>query len=343
MVRFGGRWIVLNPRDSQSIFKALNTPDKYFRWKVRWLVGWGYLFNWSTPPGVLLNISHSGLEQPDYGKKALQYGWRCFFFLHDLIPITHPEYCRVGQTQKHEQRLQTMFTAGCGIVVNSWTTARELAKYAEHHKLYSPPCLAAFLAPATLLPPSPSPLLDKSYFVILGTIESRKNHLLLLNIWRELVEEMGDNAPRLVIIGQRGWEYEQVVDVLERCVALQGFVIEKSHCSDDELASWLAHARALLFPSFVEGFGIPLIEAFKVNLPVIASNLPVFREIAGEIPDYINPLDGLGWKQMIMDYALPESPMRKKQCERIKGFKVPTWENHFAAVEAFMASILNHA
>ncbi len=59
-----------------------------------------------------------------------------------------------------------------------------------------------------------------------------------------------------------------------------------------ELSNWLAHARALLFPSFAEGFGLPVVEALSVGTPVIATDLPAFREAAGSIPEYLDPLDG---------------------------------------------------
>ena len=61
------------------------------------------------------------------------------------------------------------------------------------------------------------------YFVVLGTIEPRKNHNLLFRVWRKLVEDMGDRAPRLVLIGRRGWECENAVDILERSEILRGF------------------------------------------------------------------------------------------------------------------------
>jgi len=141
------------------------------------------------------------------------------------------------------------------------------------------------------------------YFVVLSTIEPRKNHWFLLQMWRRLVETMGDSAPRLVIIGQRGWECENVAYMLERSEKLKGFVFEYSNCTDEELATYLHHAQALLFPSFAEGYGMPLVEALAFGVPVIASDLPVFREVAGEIPEYVDPLDGKRWAELVKEYT----------------------------------------
>lgn len=174
---------------------------------------------------------------------------------------------------------------------------------------------------------------------MLGTIEPRKNHLLLLHVWQRLIEQLGDQAPLLVMIGQRGWECENVVDLLERCESLKGHILELSTCDDAELASWLRHARALLFPSFVEGFGLPLVEALACGTPVIASDLAVFREIAGDIPDYLDPLDGLGWRDMIIDYCNMSGQKRYEQLQRMSGFVVPTWDDHFKQVDALLEQV----
>ena len=116
-------------------------------------------------------------------------------------------------------------------------------------------------------------------------------------------------------------------------------MIERGGCDDDELSTWLHHARALLFPSFVEGYGMPLAEALAHGVPVIASDLPVFREIAGEIPDYLDPLDGPAWCRHVLDYAREGSPARAAQIARMKGYAAPSWEEHFARVVPFVEAI----
>lgn len=334
LVRFGGRWVTLDATDSLQVFDALLEPGPGFDSVVRRCVGKAYVFGWKRPErDVLLNTGHSGLDHPDYARQVLRRGLHPVFFLHDLIPITHPEYGRPGEAEKHRMRLATMVSTGKGIVVNSRDTRDVLEDYAHRQRWRLPPCAVASLAPARLPSPTVNRPLAVPYFVVLGTIEPRKNHLLLLHLWRELVDELGRTAPRLVLIGQRGWECEQVVDLLDRCQALRGFVIEKSRCSDAELAAWLAHAQALLFPSFAEGFGMPLIEALSLGVPVVASDLPVFREIARNIPDYLHPLDGIGWRRAILDYAQPNSAARLAQCERLKNFVAPTWDEHFEIVD----------
>ncbi len=340
LVRFAGRWVELGRADSQRVFEILLDGDPAGRSMLRRCVARGYVLAWRRRHcGVLFNTGHSGLDRADYAERVTRRGLKPVFFLHDLIPISHPEYCRAGEAERHHRRLETMLSVGKGLIVNSAATRDELLAYAAARSVAVPPCAVALLAPAMLPEPYRGRPLEKPYFVVLGTIEPRKNHSLLLHLWRQLVAELGDAAPQLVVIGQRGWECEQVVDLLDRCAALQGQVTELPRCDDRELATWLAHAQALLFPSFIEGFGMPLVEALMLGVPVIASDLPVFREIAGTIPHYLDPLDGPGWRRAVLEFAKPESEARQMQLVNMANYAPPTWEQHFNVVEDLLRTL----
>jgi glycosyltransferase involved in cell wall biosynthesis len=338
LVRYGARWLELEAQDSQRVFDALLSDDSRSAGVLRWRVARAYALRWKRAgSAVLINAGHGGLDDPSYAVQVRRRGLRAVFFLHDLIPITHAEYARPGEADRHRQRLQTMREAGAGLVVNSAATRGELQDYADRKGWALPPCVVAPLAPARLPPPSADRPLAEPYFVVLGTIEPRKNHLLLLHLWREFAAQR--EAFRLVVIGQRGWECEQVVDLLERCAPLRGFVREEAGCSDARLATWLHHARALLFPSFAEGYGLPLVEALANGVPAIASELPAFREIAGAIPEYLDPLDGAAWRRTIRQYADPAHAARGAQLGRLQGFAPPTWRAHFEQVEELLARV----
>ncbi len=342
LVRFSGRWLVLSDADSKRLFDGLLSHGASIRQLIVWLIGKSTVLNWQRPSGgsILINTGHCGIESAHYGRKVRRYGLQPIYFLHDLIPIAFPEYCRPGESERHHRRLRTILETGRGVVVNSATTGKELASYADSLGLTVPEWITAHLAPPSFPVTDSRRPLREPYFVILATIEPRKNHLLLLNLWRRLVNIYGYDSPRLIVIGQRGWECEQVVDMLERCEVLKGYVIEISGCDDKVLTNWVANALALLFPSFAEGYGIPLVEALSLGTPVIASDLPVFRELAGDIPDYLDPIDGEGWYQAVLQYVETNSPRRAAQKARMVGWKAPTWEQHFEKIEDFMTQSL---
>ncbi len=252
--------------------------------------------------------------------------------VHDLIPIEFPEYARPNGAALHRARIATMAELASGLITNSEATRVSLRRHLEHSG-HQPLIDVAHLGthPVTRHTDIPNAGTREPYFICIGTIEPRKNHLLLLNIWRRMVEEHGaDAVPRLVIVGRRGWENEQIIDMLERCPALRGRVDEHAGLPDQAMAQLLGHARALLLPSFAEGFGMPVTEALGVGVPVICSDLPALREAGGAVPDYLDPLDGSAWIRIVQDYARPGSPRRAAQIDRLAHWEAPGWEDHIA-------------
>jgi glycosyltransferase involved in cell wall biosynthesis len=333
--------VVLSERDSQQAFAWL-TSSICNRNAIRCLVVRACLNRLREArfqSGILLHTSHNGMEFPRYYRAMARRNIKSVFMVHDLIPLTHAEYCRPGVDDTHRQRIHTALRSAGGLIANSQATLDSLTAEARNANLSLPPTVVARLASGvTARPRSPAPL-DAPYFVMLGTIEPRKNHWFILHVWRRLVEQLGAAAPKLVVIGRRGWECENVVDMLERCTNLRDVVIEEASCSDERLHAWLQHAQALLFPSFVEGYGMPLAEALALNVPVLASDLDVFREVAANIPDYLDPLDGPGWMARVHAYARADSPERAAQIKRIESFREPTWVEHFEHVDAFLSAL----
>jgi glycosyltransferase involved in cell wall biosynthesis len=234
--------------------------------------------------------------------------------------------------------MRTVLASAAGVIANSAATSDALTKFAASEGQAAPPTQIAWLGSDEHVAPAKMPLPARPTFVMIGTIEGRKNHLLLLHLWERLVQELGDNAPQLVLIGQRGWEADEVFALLDRSPILQGHVFELGRCDDATMLGWLHHARALLMPSFIEGFGIPVIEALQHGVPVIASDLPVFREIAGDIPLYLDPLDGQGWEAAIRAYC-HDAPDRSRQLAAMPAFHAPTWREHFTKVDGWLATL----
>ena len=290
----------------------------------------------ATAGRLYLNIGHTGLDHPALPRWIAARGLRAVFLIHDLIPITHPEFCRAGEARRHERRIRHALGTASGIIVNSAATLDELDHYAAQHGLPRPPMVPAWIS-GPILPPAVQPArLDQPWFVTVGTIEGRKNHALLLQAWQRLARIMGPATTLLVIVGQRGWEAELAQAMIDRDPAIHAHVMEHGSADDAELAGLIAGARALLMPSFAEGFGLPVIEALQLGTPVIASDLPVFREIAGPIPTFIDPTDGPGWLATIHGFCT-DSPERARQAAALAGYRAPNWRDHFAQVETWLA------
>ncbi|MGU3392506.1 glycosyltransferase family 4 protein [Sphingomonas sp. M1A8_2b] len=341
VIQWKRRRIVLTVANSRRLMALFVAPGPPSRQKLIAVLGKAIPSAFaSTPqPGQLyLNIGHTGLNDDSLVTWIAHHRLRAVHLIHDLIPIETPEFCRPGEADRHVQRMTNALLSASGIIGNSEATLTALRDFATAHRLPSPPMVAAWLA-GDVLPPEVAPTpADHPYFVVVGTIEGRKNHLLLLQVWKRLVERLGDAAPRLVLVGQRGWEAEGAFALLDRSIALQGMVIERGRCDDRELAGLLKGARALLMPSFAEGFGMPVIEALQLGAPVIASDLAVFREIADTIPTFIPVHDAGEWERTILDFCGP-SPERTRQLAAMRAYRAPSWEGHFAIVERWLATL----
>nr|WP_321524322.1 glycosyltransferase family 1 protein [uncultured Cohaesibacter sp.] len=225
-------------------------------------------------------------------------------YIHDLIPIRYPEYIRPGHIGRQEAYLDAFRQAGGQLFANSETTARDIARYCAELGWQCGP--VEVLLPALAMPDlhvkEPCAKVreivaaGKPYFVTVGTIEPRKNHLLLLHMWRRWVREGKTDLPHLHVVGQRGWQNESAFQLLDRCAAIRPHVTEHDDLDDVDLFHLVSHARALLFPSFAEGLGLPMLEADRLGVPIIASDLAVFRELAFEKATLLDPLDVPSWQ-----------------------------------------------
>jgi glycosyltransferase involved in cell wall biosynthesis len=180
-------------------------------------------------------------------------------------------------------------------------------------------------------------LAARPYFVICGTIEPRKNHLLLLNLWRELGRLLGPATPKLIVVGARGWENENILDLLERCPGIRDHVIEAPGLSTPSLKRLIDNARAVLMPSFAEGYGLPVAEALTAGTPVLASDLLSLRAMRGSAITWLDPLDGLGWLAAIR--RLSEASAHWTQTEPVRPLSAFASEPYFRRVEAFLSAI----
>lgn len=310
-----GASVISPPPATDAKPSRLRVVKQYFRSRRRA----------ETPEGDLyFNVGHTSLNTPDILAGLQAAGVRPVVMIHDLIPITHPEFCRPGDGPKHERRVRNALAHAGQIIVNSHYTAFELSAFARREGLQAPPIEVAhlglepvFRAPAPAAPAPP-------YFLHVGTIEARKNLAFLLTLWRRLEERMGDAAPRLVLIGRYGWENEAVLDHLERSPNLRGLVHQAANLPDQALAELIRGARALLAPSAVEGFDLPAVEASALGVPLIASDIPVHRELVPHAL-LIDPLDGPGWVSAL-EAATRVAPATPPP------YSAPDWNQHFARV-----------
>lgn len=223
-----------------------------------------------------------------------------------------------------------------GIITNSQATADQLQAYLETMRSEIPICPAMLSGEIQGERPTAPSVSGVPYFVVVGTIEPRKNLVLLLEIWRRFVAQSGAATPRLLLLGLRGWKYGPFAEFLKKNPQLAGIVREVGAASDTDAARIIVGARALLMPSFDEGFGLPVAESLTLGVPVLASDIPSLREIGKGVPEFFDAADANAWRAAIADYAQPSSARRAAQLARLASWQAPTWREHFQKVDGFL-------
>lgn len=273
-----------------------------------------------------LNVGHSDLTQRTLRGVRQAGAARIAVLVHDAIPLDFPQYQRPGVPEAFRGKLQRVRAHADLVIYNSeYTRARVEAHMRDWGLL--PPAVTAHLGVELPAPGALPPGVDvtRPYFVALGTIEPRKGHDLLLDIW----EEMGAAAPGLLICGARGWNNEAVFARLDRLPA-GGPVRELPGLDDGQIAALLVRSRGLLFPSRAEGYGLPPMEAVALGVPVVCAELPAIREVLGNIPVYVKVSDRYQWRSVIE--GLAKDPATRQEAVSDAGFSPPRWQDHFNLV-----------
>lgn len=275
--------------------------------------------------GAYLNLGHTNLTGRTLGA-ARAAGLRVAVMLHDTIPLDHPQYSRAGIPAAFARKVQAV-ADHADLVIH---TARSTRQTSEAHLARAGRVPAGIVAPlgVRVAPPDAAALpsgidLTAPYFVALGTVEPRKNHVLLLDVWSRLAADAGP-VPQLFIAGNRGWADTAL---LARLDAGPAGVTELRGLTDGAVSALLASARALLFPSHAEGFGLPPLEAAALGVPVLCSDLPVLRDLLSDYPVYLKPSDSYSWLREIRKAAARNGGAARTDC-----VDIPTWDDHFNAV-----------
>lgn len=266
---------------------------------------------------------------------------RIAVMLHDMIPIDFPDYFEKGSDVWFSQRLKAISGQADLVIYNSDYT-RQRSEFHLGRIGRAPPSIVSHLGVTPLRPDGaklPTAIdFNRPTFVILGTIEPRKNHALLLDLWERFAAEQAAGDPRpmpqLLILGRRGWRNAALFKRLDNSPLTGVHIHEIADLSDGGVAAALCRSRALLFPSFVEGFGLPALEAALLRCPVIANDLTVYREFLGDWPAYAEVADADRWADLIRLASLDPAPARPEL-----PMAPPTWDGHFAKVLERLAQL----
>lgn len=289
--------------------KIINLPSalEKLKDKIRFLAG-GIL----APGGDIY-------FNPDFFLPLFLRARRKVITVHDLCSILFPHFF-VQKTSLFAEKIKYSVSSADVIIAVSEQTKNDLVKFLnvppEKVEVVYNGCGGAFSVkkdPALFEALSRKYKLDSGFLLSVGTLQPRKNYVNLLEAFKKFIERRSEKL-YLVIAGSRGWLYE---DIFKKCrdLSLEGRVIFTGYVSDSELAELYRRCEVFVFPSFYEGFGIPLLEAMNCGAPVVCSNRSSFPEVAGDAAVYFNPEDAeeisLKIEEVFSDIALRDELVAK--------------------------------
>jgi len=220
------------------------------------------------------------------------------FVVYDILPILHPYWWQQGIGLVHEAWLKTLLRYCDKIICISKSVSDDVKEYLIQHtaEIHNQPAITWFHLGADIDNSVPSngipenaesvlrQLLSKPSFLSVGTIEPRKGYKQTLDAFEKLWEDGMDI--NLVIIGKQGWMMDELVTKIRSHPEYNRRLFWLEGVSDEYLEKVYTASTGLIAASEGEGFGLPLIEAAQHKIPIIARDIPVFREVAGEYAYY---------------------------------------------------------
>lgn len=263
-------------------------------------------------------------------------------FIHDLMPIAAPEYFEVPSTTIFVKAVVEALNFADFVLTTSRYNEATLSRHIASAKLDPLPVRVVPLGHELRAAPTESKisklvagLMDADYVLCVGTLEVRKNPGYLFNIWKMMVASGRSDIPQLVFVGRKGWLVQDFIDQLKACNYLGGKVLILHNVTDVELGWLYRRCMLTMFPSFLEGWGLPVGESLAHGKICICSDAGGIPEVGGELADYVdphNPRDGL---RVLLRYLDDPELHRTRELEIAGNFAMRSWRK---AAEDFLKS-----
>jgi glycosyltransferase involved in cell wall biosynthesis len=305
-------------------------------------------FDGCAAPGDILLALGAPWSHPDYAtliRAQRERGLRFALLVYDLIPIRRPEWCDRGLVQWFRERFETLLPLCDFVFAISRATAADVEAYASEAVIALPgrvvPIPIGTGFGYQLQSPGASGRQDLpqagSYVLFVSTIEARKNHALLFRVWRRLLDEMpAETVPTLVFAGRIGWLVEDLMRQIANTDHLDGKLVVIEDPIDAELAELYRGCLFTVFPSFYEGWGLPVTESLAFGKPCIISNRTSLPEAGGKLVRIIDP-DSLHDAYQVIRQTIEDRPgLTRWEAEVRREFRPVPWS---ATVGAILAGL----
>jgi glycosyltransferase involved in cell wall biosynthesis len=270
--------------------------------------------------------------------KKQEHGIKVVMFCHDLIPIDFPHLVAPSEVVFFQRCYADLVGCADKILCNSSYTRDRLVHFLanfDHRPILATLELGSDPLPATTLewPAALPPLRPGRFVLCVSTVEIRKNHRLIYHLWSRLNETEPALLPPLVCVGGPGWRTDDLMRLIAADRNLRGKLILLRGLADGDLGWLYRNCAFTLYPSFVEGWGLPVAESLSYGKYCVASTAPSIAELSRGLLDLLDPLDFAAWHREIRRLLTEPGYLRAKE-RRIATYRPRDWAS---AGEQFVA------
>jgi glycosyltransferase involved in cell wall biosynthesis len=284
--------------------------------------------------------THNDIEAITAAKRKI--GFRFVLFCHDIIPLMFPHYFKHSDVESQRRYCDLAFPAADLVIFGSRAVAADVRAYCDAHAIVlrsSAVCPLGANGSASAPPvPLPAGIEAGRYALLVSTIEPRKGHRLIYDAWIKLLEAGIPQRARfkLVFAGRKGWMVDDLMRDLRRDPRVAGTLEVLPDADDAAVSALYRHAAFCLYPSRYEGYGLPVVEAFRYGKAVLASTGGAVPEVVGGFSPCLDPTDGEAWRRTLETWI--EDPAARAIYEtRIRtSFRHPDWDE---AARVFFALV----
>lgn len=255
--------------------------------------------------------------------------------IHDMFPVFNPEWCDRGVITSFARWHSRILPLTDQIFTTSTATAADVMTYLNRMQV------AVARRPVRIGAGNAfgksgvtgKTVVEGKYVLFVSTLEARKNHALLLRVWRRLLEKRGPKGtPDLIFAGRRGWLVDDMMQQLENTRWLNGKIRHIASPSDGELADLYRDCLFTVFPSFAEGWGLPVAESLLFGKPCLASSAPAIMEAGGDFVRYFDP-ENANDAQRVIEETLDDPEELAAWTSRIRReFRPRSWASCAAII-----------
>ena len=271
------------------------------------------------------------LEKIKQGIKGL----KSVHVLYDFIPVLYPAFFPLAMEKSYEKYIKKVLEQSNFSLAISENTKKDAYKYAENNGI-KPNKVTAFRLGDDFvkIPPEKPDEVDVNggdFIFCVGTFEIRKNHQLFYYAIK-LAKEKGIGLPKVIIVGKKGWLSDTTMHLFKLDNKLKDSIKIMHRCSDKEMAWLYENCMFTVYPSYYEGWGLPIAESLSYGKMCLASSSSSMPEVGGDLIDYFSPFDSGEFVDKINQY-LDKKKLKKAEEKIKKNYKKTTWDDTYKQVQ----------